>query len=488
MGCTFKASALNFKEIANTGALCCVAAGPRGGTDSPSCVRDCSMDDGRPNWRTNSSFSPTPFRMWDCRLQSDGLAQGSHGVRLPGSSLSSHSRGETSNRYTNHQHSVSDGVLSYPSSPPDNIQPPRWTSPVQKFNLGEFAASTVTGSRTHTTWFPRSSERRYPVRATAASPSYGSPSSLSESSNWESTSRHPPSFHNRHFPNRRPYMSKAVYPLVFSNPVSDCETVADTADISSIGRFTPSEDRISPPYWPDNNLNMENKFHKTLTELQKLDMSPDPGTSSRRDGFRWSSASSFDMGFDGERFDFSEQIDVESVKSHINNVTDQKCGVCGKLLCQKSPWSSRRIMTGGDMPTAGVLSCSHVYHAECLEQVTPKTHSHDPPCPLCLKTMGSFEQSPSVSEPLQMALRSVRRNNKVAISDSGSLNHGNSNISKDRLKKNWHRVVPQWNEGGSSIKDRLKKHLLFKGKGSKDVFNTKVLHMIGSSSSSKEPI
>lgn len=50
-----------------------------------------------------------------------------------------------SERYSNHHHSVSDGVLSYSGSP-DNIQAPRWTSPVKKFNLGGPASSIAGGN------------------------------------------------------------------------------------------------------------------------------------------------------------------------------------------------------------------------------------------------------------------------------------------------------------------------------------------------------
>ncbi|KAF2297631.1 hypothetical protein GH714_001757 [Hevea brasiliensis] len=319
--------------------------------------------------------------MWDCRLHSDVLHHGSHVVH--GSSLSSNSRGSKSwvcsERLTNHHHSVSDGVLSYSDSLPDNVQEPRWTSPVQKFNLGEVAASTAGGSRSQTLSFP-SAERRLAVRATAVSPSFGSPSSLSESSHWASTSKRPFAFYNSNFPSRRPYMSKAVYPLVFRNPVSDCETFND-ADISNIGRLTPGENLTSPSCWPDNSPGVEYKFHKTITELQKLETSPDHSASSRREGFRWSSASSYDLGLDGDRFDMAEHMDMESLRSPNSAVPDQKCGVCGKLLWQKSPCSSHRIMRGGDMPIAGVLPCSHVFHAECLEQVTPKTQIHDPLAP-----------------------------------------------------------------------------------------------------------
>lgn len=52
----------------------------------------------------------------------------------------------SSERFTNHHHSVSDGVLSYSGSPTDNVHEPRWTSPAQKFNIGELPASNMRGN------------------------------------------------------------------------------------------------------------------------------------------------------------------------------------------------------------------------------------------------------------------------------------------------------------------------------------------------------
>lgn len=330
-------------------------------------------------------------------------------------------------------------------------------------------------------------QRRYAVRGTAASPSFGSPSSLSESSQWESTSERPfPNF-SRNLPSRRSYMSKAVYPVVFHNPVSDCD--AGDIDTNSVGRLTPSDDYVSPSHWLDNSSSIVQKFHKTLTELHRWEESPEPGASSRRDGFRWSSASSFD-GVDGERFDISENIDVESLRSPIGSATDLKCRVCGKLLCQKSPWSSHRIMRGGDMPIAGVLPCSHVFHAECLEQLTPKTQIHEPPCPLCLKSIADAEESSSVSEPLHMALRTIQRNKGIVLSDRQG-NDSNNEASKPIRKiltRNWSRAASQPDDHGSSMKKRLRKHFTFKGKATKDLFSSKALQRFGSASSSKEPI
>ncbi|KAF5725705.1 hypothetical protein HS088_TW23G00432 [Tripterygium wilfordii] len=443
------------------------------------------MDHSEPHWWTNSSFSPPSLRLWDFRLHSDGLPQGSHAAGAHGSSLPSNSKGSrrrvVSKPYAKHHHSVSDGALSYSGSPTDNIRAPRWTSPVRKFKVGEFCSSSVQGSTSDATWFPCSTERRHAARVTAESPSFGSPSSLSELYHWKSTVRQRSPFPYRNHSSRRT-QSKAVYPLMFHNPVSDGEAFGGT-DVDSFEGFTPGGmDWASASNWPDNSSS-EHKFHKALTELHKLETSPDPSASSRREGFRWSSSSSYDIGFDGE------EMDVESRRSPIGPVADQKCGVCGKFLWQKSPWSSRRMMRGGDMPTAGVLPCSHMFHAECLEQVTPKTEIRCPPCPMCSKTIGSMEESPSVSQPLQMALRSVRRSRGVVISEAqeGHENDEAGNRTKDRLRRNWSRAFAKWN-GSSSLKNHLKSHFSYKGKASKDILSANLLCRGGPSSSSSRDI
>ncbi|XP_077235952.1 uncharacterized protein LOC143877661 [Tasmannia lanceolata] len=427
------------------------------------------MDPNEPHWRTNSSFSPPPSRRWDCRFQSDGLSRGSHGAPLYGSSLSSHSKGSrrrvSSEQYPNHQHSVSDGMLSYFGSPSDNLHAPQWTPPVHKFNFTEFT-TPVGGSRSETTLFAQSTERRVTGGASAAPDSFEHPSPLSESSPWESSRKRPLSLPPRNFSGRRSFMSKPIYPLVFRNPVSDSE-VCVSADTANGSRLTPCENRTSP-LWPNSSSNLEIKFHKTLTELEKMEASPDPSASSRREGFRWSNASSYDMGLDGESIDMTEH--TENIGPLYNSTNDQKCGLCGKFLCQKSPWSSYRIVRSSDMPIAGVLPCSHVFHADCLEQTTPKTQIHEPPCPLCLKSASGTEPSSSISEPMQMALRTGNSSNPSTDQIEGG------------LKRN--RSMPPPPRGGNSIiKNHFKKHFSFKGKAGKDLFGGKMFRRAGSSSS-----
>lgn len=289
----------------------------------------------------------------------------------------------------------------------------------------------------------------------AASPVSSSPSSLSEFNQWESASRQSyTALPNRTF-SRHSHTSKAVYPLVFHNPVSDCEAL-DNADVNSLGRMTPGEGQVSPSYRPEGH---PSKLRRTLAELEKPEMGlPELSMSSRREeAFRGSSFSSYELGFDGEISHMVESLG-NSMSPNGGSITDQKCGVCRKLMVQNSPWSSNRIVRGNDMPVAGILPCGHVFHADCLEHITPETHIHEPPCPLCLMAVGAAEESESasVSEPLHIALKSLRRTRGVVITEA------QQEASKESRK--WANVGSRWSIGGSSIKQRLKRHLTFNRK------------------------
>ncbi|XXG41009.1 hypothetical protein AAC387_Pa01g1577 [Persea americana] len=319
---------------------------------------------------------------------------------------------------------------------------------------------------------------RFTAGAYAVSNSFGSPSPLSES--WESSSKQPPSFMHRSFSSRRSFMSKPVYPLVYQNPVSDSEACGSVDETNCIMLATNNK---RSPMWSESPSSLDLKFHNTLTELQKMEASPDPSMSSRREGFRWSNASSNDMGFDGQSIDMTERLYLENVRLPYNPTDDQKCGLCGRLLVQKSPWSSYRIVRSGDMPIAGVLPCSHVFHAACLEQKTPKTQVYDPPCPVCQKIANGVEASSPVLEPLQMALRAVRMNQGVDVEANGEGNDDQLLYQMEsRMTRNQSLSIPRQG-GNSSIKNHFKKHFSFKGKMGKDLFGAKLFLRAGSSSS-----
>lgn len=103
-------------------------------------------------------------------------------------------------------------------------------------------------------------------------------------------------------------------------------------------------------------------------------------------------------------FEFSHILEPDS----LNRSNDHKCSLCERFLSQRSPWSSRQIIRSGDMPVTGVLSCCHVFHAECLDQTTPKTQKGDPPCPICAKCEAKNSPNQRVSSKLKNGFQRVR--------------------------------------------------------------------------------
>ncbi|KAA8532965.1 hypothetical protein F0562_032918 [Nyssa sinensis] len=290
-----------------------------------------------PYWQTNTSFSPPPSR-WDFRFQSEGLSFGSHdGIQLYGSSTSSNSRESRSwvrgNHLPNHQYSTSDGVGPYFSSPSEISPAQQWTPPtIQEISVDDCRTSSrgVLGPL----FFSPTMEG-----TSAAQDSGGSTSSRSDSSEYESMAKSH-SCH-RNFSSRRCFMSKPIHPLSF------------------------------PPETPTREA-----ANATATSFSEFD-----AATPQRDAHRLSSASgSIDF------TDVSEPFESDSFGRSSNLSEGFRCGLCERFLSQRSPWSPRRIVRSGDMPVAGVLSCRHVFHAECLEQTTPKTCKSDPPCPLCIRS------------------------------------------------------------------------------------------------------
>ncbi|KAJ0988540.1 hypothetical protein J5N97_006896 [Dioscorea zingiberensis] len=308
-----------------------------------------------PFWQTNSSFSPPLSRRWDLRFRSEAPSLGSHGDSSNSKESRSWLRGERGELEHSQRYSPSEGVGSYISSPSDSFLYHHLTpSSAIGVNLDEDTREQVSGPLTYS---------RLPEVTSGFSQSIGSTSSRSDGSEYEATLKaHVPS--RRSFSSRYSFMSKPVHPV----PFTDC-----TAEGEEATGFVPVAYSKNSPHSDLKSIQAFSEFHSP----GELELG---GTSGRGTG-QWSSASSIEF------TDVCESLDTECpTLSYSNLYEGAKCGLCERFLSQRSPWGSRRIVRNGDMPVTGVLSCWHVFHAECLERTTPKTQKHDPPCPLCEKS------------------------------------------------------------------------------------------------------
>lgn len=120
------------------------------------------------------------------------------------------------------------------------------------------------------------------------------------------------------------------------------------------------------------------------------------------------------------RFSYSPSMDLQS------------CGACSKLLTERSAWSNQKFIANSDLSVVSVLVCGHVYHAECLETMTPEADRYDPACPICM--VGEKHLS-------KLSRKCLR-----AESEMKAKNH--------RISKN--RVVDSYLDGGFDVFDRRK--------------------------------
>lgn len=340
-----------------------MAARPHG---SSAGSREWSMGPNEPFWRTNTSFSPPLSRRWDYQTVSEGLDYESSDddvVALDESSLSSNSKENRSwvdsEHVPDHGFSASDGAFSYFNSPSDSyhnrrLMPP----PVQGVNINEYVRDSLYAPQK----FSRLAEGTLRVPE-----SVGSLSSRSDDSGNEHGSKTHASSH-RSFSSCCSFMSKPIHPFSFAEYTGEEES-----SYVSVG-----------PSNSSNRMNPDKRLTRAFSEF------PSPGSlnlgsTPRREASRWSGTSTVDF------TDVPGPLEPECFGLPRKNLYGgSKCGLCDRLLSQGSPWGSRRMVWSGDMPITGVLSCWHVFHAECLERWTPKPQKHDPPCPVCEKSDNDY--------------------------------------------------------------------------------------------------
>ncbi|XP_050370981.1 uncharacterized protein LOC126788983 [Argentina anserina] len=173
--------------------------------------------------------------------------------------------------------------------------------------------------------------------------------------------------------------------------------------------------------------------------------------SSRRE--RWS--------FDSERFG-SMHGKLSGCSSRFScspSVDMQSCGVCSKLLTERTSWSIQKIIASSDISVAAVLVCGHVYHAECLETMTLEINRYDPLCPICMvgeKQVWKIARKAMRSESEKARNHKISKNRVVDSYLDGEYDVFD-NQNTDRKGKVLAKVEPS-SSSRNSTKPFLKRH------------------------------
>ncbi|CAN6557244.1 unnamed protein product [Malus baccata var. baccata] len=151
------------------------------------------------------------------------------------------------------------------------------------------------------------------------------------------------------------------------------------------------------------------------------------------------------------RFSCSPSIDLQS------------CGVCSKLLTERSSWSIQKIIAGSDTSLVSVLVCGHLYHAECLETMTLEVDKYDPACPICM--VGEKQVLKMSRKDLRAKAELKAKNLKISKNrvvdsyfddDYSVFDHQKNADRKGKVSK----MEPSSSTRNNSAKPFLKRHFL----------------------------
>ncbi|XP_050232541.1 uncharacterized protein LOC126681157 isoform X2 [Mercurialis annua] len=258
------------------------------------------------------------------------------------------------------------------------------------------------------------------------------------------------------------YMRPAS-PTASSGPHNSSEKikgqVSDThiSELKSSDSFAVPEGRSSIPSWSNESTRGS---HGGSSDGWSMHAFSELMATSHREKLSFDNDS---LGFNHEKARFSGRLSASP------SVDLQTCGVCTKLLTEKSLWSSQKLVLNNELPVAAVLICGHVYHAECLETLTPETHKYDPSCPVC--TMGEKQTRKLCQKAFKAELdskaKSKRSRNRIVSSDFDG-----DSIIFDRVKGSRHegkdsKMTSSSSMKSSSTKPFLKRHFSFGSKSSK---------------------
>ncbi|KAE8724672.1 60S ribosomal protein L44 [Hibiscus syriacus] len=224
--------------------------------------------------------------------------------------------------------------------------------------------------------------------------------------------------------------------------------------LKSPNRYSVGEERVVMPSWSNESTRGSRGGSSDGWSMHAFSELP----TSRRE--RWS--------FDNDTWGFHRERIIKSSGRTLGSpsVDLQTCGVCSKLLSEKSLWSTQKIIISNDLSVVSVLTCGHVYHAECLENMTPEIDKYDPACPIC--TLGEKKTQKLSEKAFKAEMDFKAKINKKSRSRVIDSDMDVDPIVFNRMKSSGHEgKASSSSMKSSSGKPFLKKHFSFGSKGSR---------------------
>ncbi|XP_050365377.1 uncharacterized protein LOC126783883 [Argentina anserina] len=368
------------------GSACCVAARDKTITNRADCE----------NLHRNVRYSPTWSFRWDNRVgvageetsvswNSDGISRndGSEAKFESACVSEEGSPSEHVRRHTTQKSLVSEGTAGSVRTPASDL------SISGNISMDTSLEQTKEPTESPTVSYPS------PAKLSVSLPSTSSLSASPLSSQYHQ----PPASST---PSRWPRYSPRHQ---LSRQVSDSRIPGN----KSPSYLSISEDRVRLPSWSNESARGSRGGSSDSWSMHAF--SELMATSNRE---RWS--------FDSESFGFNrEKITKSSSRISASPSVDlQTCGICSKLLTEKSLWSGQKFIANNELSVVAVLTCGHSYHAECLEHMTPDINKYDPACPVCSFGEKKIHKLSEKALKAEMDLKARNRKSRNRVLDLDS--------------------------------------------------------------------